>query len=98
MYKLDFHDLVQSDLDSLDDAVYLEVDSCFERMKEDPYSVSLPLYGNLYGYRKTYVADAKYRIITKIEEEDIKVVCIIAVGKRADKSVYIEAANRLKLS
>ena len=50
---------------------------------------------NLQGYRKTYLANATYRIVFKIEENKIKIVEIIAVGKREDKQVYKDAYSRI---
>ena len=71
----------------------------FEKYSADPYRYSQKLYNqgglNLEGYRKTYVANAKYRIVIKIEDDIAKVVEVVVVGKRKDKEVYKNASNRV---
>ena len=100
MYKLDFHKDIQSDLDKLPDDVFFEVDRYFEKFKINPYKYSQEL-GNLYGmdlrgYRKTYVYSHKYRIISRIVEDTIQIVEIIAVDERDDFMVYKKAFERLR--
>lgn len=72
-------------------AVLISIDE----YEKDPYKYSQKLYNkngiNLEGYRKTYVANATYRIVIKIENNIAKVVEVVAVGKRQNKEVYEEA-------
>ena len=100
MYKLIFHKEIFSDLDKLSNKIASEVKYYFNKYKNDPYKYSQELQNldglNLQGYRKTYLANATYRIIFKIEENKIKIVEIVAVGKREDKQVYKDAYNRIK--
>ena len=100
MYKLQYHHEVFEDLDKLSYEILTEVSAYFDKYKSDPYKYSKKLYNqgeiNLKGYRKTYVADATYRIVLKIEDDVIKVVEVVAVGKREDKEVYKEAHLRIK--
>ena len=99
LYELSFLLEVEADLDQLSDEVYEEVDAYFEKLKINPLACSLPLHDingrDLRGYRKIYVADAKYRIIIKVERGVTKVVEVIAVGERDRKKVYIEAFSRI---
>ena len=72
----------------------------FKKYRDDPYEYSQELQNlgglDLQGYRKTYIANATYRIVFKIEEDIVKIVEVVAVGKRADKQVYKDAYNRIK--
>ena len=100
MYKLLFFEEVYSDLDKLDQNTLITVREYFKKYEKNPYKYSQKLYNqgglNLEGYRKTYIADAKYRIVIKIEENKIKIVQVVAVGERKDLRVYKEADKRLK--
>ena len=100
MFKLKFIcKCIQNDLDKLPDEVFLEVDQYFEKFKTDPYKYTQEL-GNLHGidlrgYRKTYVYNHKYRIISKIIDDTVHIVEIIAVDKRDDLLVYKKAFDRI---
>lgn len=99
MYKVEYFPEVTKDIDELPLDVLLEVKEYFHKYKTGPYDYSQKLYNklglNLEGYRKTYVADAKYRIILQIKENTIKVVEIIVVGKREDLDAYKQAHKRV---
>lgn len=101
MYNIEFHPKVfEDDFDELCDEVLEEVLLYFQKYKQDPFKYSSKLYNlgklNLEGYRKTYVANATYRIVIKIENNIAKVVEVVAVGKRENKEIYLEAFNRIK--
>lgn len=101
MYNIEFHPKVlEDDFEKLSDEVLEEVLLYFQKYKKDPFKYSSKLYNlgklNLEGYRKTYVANATYRIVIKIENNVAKIVEVVAVGKRENKEVYLEAFNRLK--
>lgn len=99
MYKLKYFDEVKSDLDELDDKTYDEVVGYFEKYKVNPIAYSQPLNEqgglDLRGYRKTYVANATYRIIIKVEKEIAQIVNVVAIGERDQKKVYLEAFLRI---
>ena len=99
MYKLIFHKEIFSDLDKLSNKTASEVKHYFKKYQNDPYKYSQELHNldglNLQGYRKTYLANATYRIVFKIEENKIKIVEIVAVGKREDKQAYKDAYSRI---
>ena len=99
MYKLDFYAEIPTDLDKLSDKIASEVRDYFHKFQADPYKYSKPLYNqgglNLQGYRKTYVANATYRIVSKIEDDQVKIVEVVAVGKRKNKEVYQEATKNI---
>ncbi len=99
MFKIEYYSEVYNDLDKLSDAVALEVYEYFEKYEIEPLKHSKKLQNqgglNLKGCRKTYVANATYRIVIKIENNIAKVVEVVAVGKREDKEVYLNAHNRI---
>lgn len=99
MYKLKYFDEVESDLDALDEQTYDEVVGYFEKYKTNPIACSQPLNDqgglDLRGYRKTYVANATYRIILKAEGGIAQIVHVVAVGERDQKKVYFEAFLRI---
>jgi mRNA interferase RelE/StbE len=93
---------VEEDLARLDDEVLKEVFAYFEKYETDPYRYSQKLsdrFGlDLKDYRKTYLFNAAYRIVIKIEERNVKVVEVIAVGERDGMSVYKTAYKRISRS
>jgi len=99
VYKLEFFSEIEDDLNALSDEIYDEVVSYFEKLKQEPFAYSKPLYDqdsiDLKGYRKVYLANATYRIIIKINKGIAYIVQIVAVGKREEKEVYIDAFQRL---
>ena len=99
MYKLAFFSEIEDDLNALEDSVYDEVVSYFEKLKKEPFAYSQPLHNQggleLKGYRKVYVANAAYRIIIRIDNGIAYVVQIVAIGKREDKEVYINAFSHI---
>lgn len=100
MYRLEYFPEVKDDLSKLTSDILKEVALYFKKYKTEPFKYSSKLHNlgdlNLEGYRKTYVADAKYRIIIKIEKDVAKIVEVVAVGERQDKKVYKEAFSRIK--
>ena len=100
MYRIDFYTEIPSDLDKLSNEIAREVREYFKKFQTDPYKYSKPLYTqgglNLEGFRKTYVANATYRIVSKIEDNQVKIVEVVAVGKRENKEVDKEAFKRVK--
>lgn len=99
MYKIEYFPEVFDDLDKLSDTVAFEVFEYFKKYEIEPKKYSTKLYNQgklkLEGYRKTYVANATYRIVIKIENNITKIVEVVAVEKRKDKGVYLEAHNRI---
>ncbi len=100
MYKIIPFDEVEDDLFILPDEIVKEVLDYLHKFQTDPYKYSKPLYNqgglNLQGYRKTYIANAQYRIVSKIEEDKVKIVEVVAVGKRENKEVYKKASKRIE--
>ena len=99
MYNVTYLTDVETDLISLPIEILSEVVDYLEKYKTDPYKYSGKLYNQgdikLDGYRKTYVADATYRIVFCIEDDIAKIVEVVAVGEREGKQVYKTAYNRI---
>jgi len=95
MYKITYFPEVIEDFESIPNDVLDEARKYIKKLKANPYSCSLPLYGNLSTCRKIYIAKATYRIVIQIENNIAKIVEIVAVGKRENKEVYSEASSRI---
>jgi mRNA interferase RelE/StbE len=95
MYKINYFPEVRKDFDNIPNDVLVETREYIKKFKVNPYSCSLPLYGNLSSCRKVYIANANYRIVIQIEKNIAQIVEIVAVGKRENKEVYKEASERI---
>ena len=100
MFKVEYDPEVKDDLATLPLNILQEVAEYFKKYENDPFKYSTKLYNlgklNLEGYRKTYVANATYRIVIKIENNVAKIVEVVAVGQRQNKEVYEEAFRRIQ--
>ncbi len=99
MYKVTYLKEAKKDILNLPSDVLKEVREYLIKYETNPYKYSQALYnqGNLdlSTCRKTYVANAKYRIVIQIEENIAKIVQVIATGKRENKEVYKIAHKRI---
>lgn len=100
MFKVEYHPEVKSDLVALPLNILQKVADYFKKYENDHFKYSSKLHNlgklNLEGYRKTYVANATYRIVIKIENNVAKIVEVVAVGKRQSKEVNEEAFRRIQ--
>ena len=99
MYKIEYDDSIDADLDLLPDPILKEALKYFKLLEQDYEKYSLPLYNmdgrDLRGCRKTYFWNAEYRIISKLEDGIVKIINVIAVGKRENMEVYKIAHQRI---
>lgn len=95
MFKVILLPEVEDDLILLDSDILSEVDGYMKQYEINPFACSQPLVGNLASCRKTYIANATYRIIIKVENNIAKIVSVVAVGKREEKEVYRNAHDRI---
>jgi len=99
MFEVQYYPEVKNDLLNLPLNVLQEVIEYFKKYEQDPLKYSMKLYNfgdlKLEGYRKTYIANATYRIVIKVENNIAKVVEVVAVGKRANKKIYNIAFERI---
>ncbi|AKF25174.1 hypothetical protein YH65_07040 [Sulfurovum lithotrophicum] len=98
-FKIQYYPEVFEDLEALSDDEFLEVDAYIEKLKVNPFLVSLPLENlgdNLLSEcRKIYIANATIRMVIRVKNNEIQIVELIAVGPRAGGIVYDEAYRRL---
>ncbi len=70
--------------------------TCLRRLEYEPEMQGKPLSNELAGYRSIRAVGQRYRIIYKIEEEQV-IVAVVAVGirKAGDKKDVYELARKL---
>ena len=75
------------------------VDSAVQKLKERGEKLGEPLgntnYARLQTYKKLKNRKLGLRIIFREEKNQLHVVTIIAIGKRADEKIYKDAHKRL---
>ena len=96
-YKLLFKEGIDQDLSKLSHSQKLLVFKQFKKLEMSPELGQL--LGNKAGYdlsgcRKLYVDKKKIRIVYQIINNEI-IVEVIAVGKRDDMDVYLNASERI---
>ncbi|AFL67364.1 type II toxin-antitoxin system RelE family toxin [Sulfurospirillum barnesii] len=101
MYSIETLEEVEDDLLLLPKEVLVEALAYFDKYKTNPFQYSQPLENkggrDLRGCRKTYIANATYRIILQVEKGVAKIVSIICVGERNNMDAYNTAHARLNL-
>ena len=99
MYEITYFIEAEDDLANLPDEILSEVMDYIEKYKINPYQYGKKLYNykdtKLEGYFATYVANATYRIVYSVENGVTKIVEVVAMGKREEKEVYLEAHKRI---
>ncbi len=70
--------------------------TCLRRLEYEPEKQGKPLSNELAGYRSIRAVGQRYRIIYKIEEEQV-IVAVVALGMRkaGDKNDVYELARKL---
>jgi mRNA interferase RelE/StbE len=99
MFQIKYFEEAKEDILNLPKEILIEVYSYLKKYETDPYKYGKRLYNRknikLEGYFATYVANATYRIVYYVDDGITKIVEVVAVGKRRDKQVYIEAHKRI---
>ena len=100
MYNIEFHPKVfEDDFEELSNEVLEEVLLYFQKYKQNPFKYSSKLYNlgklNLEGYRKTYVANATYRIVIKIENNN---TLINTAGKIVHQTINPDAVREWNIA
>ena len=97
MYEVKYHPLIEKDLKELNHSVRLEVFKKLIKIENSP-EIGKPLGNknglNLTKLRKVYAYKKRIRIVYEIID-NILIVKIIAIGKREDMEVYIQAQERI---
>jgi len=96
-YRVELTDDAAADFRSLDGSLKKPVAKQLKKLEESPY-LGQPL-GNmrgfdLTGYYKLYAVRKSIRVVYRVLE-DVIVVEVVGIGKRADFEVYAEVARRL---
>lgn len=67
-----------------------QVSDAIDGLAEGPEKKGKPLLGELAGYRSMRAAGRKYRVIYRIEQEEV-IVVVVAIGRRKEgdrKDIY----------
>ena len=83
-----------SDYESLDHSVATSEDAALEKLTAHPELRGYPLRGNLSGLRSLVVGKKKIRIVYKVLGERV-MVFVVAIGRRHNDEVYLEAGDRI---
>jgi len=73
-----------------DQRIKRQISEAIGKLSEDPEKKGRPLMGELTGYRSLRTAGQKYRVIYRIEKEQV-IVVVVAVGRRKEgdrKDIY----------
>ena len=73
-----------------DQRVRKQISEAISGLSEDPDKKGKPLMGELTGYRSMRTAGQRYRVIYKIEKDQV-IVVVVAVGRRKEgdrKDIY----------
>ncbi len=96
MYEIKYHPLIEKDLKQINNSIRIEVFKKIKKIQESP-ELGQDLGNknglNLTGLKKMYVAKKQIRIVYEIIE-NIVVIKVLAIGKREDMGVYIQADKR----
>lgn len=90
MYKIKLTKIAIENLNKIDHKTKTQIINKIDMLKEYPNLRGKQLKGLLKGYRSIRAAGQRYRIIYKVEENEI-IVLIISVGIRKDgdkKDIY----------
>jgi mRNA interferase RelE/StbE len=97
-YKVELKAGAKDDFESLDGSVKKEASKKIVALSENPL-LGKPLgnkHGmNLVGFYKLYFVKKKYRIVYRIVKDQIEIVEIFGIGKRAKEEIYKLVAKRL---
>jgi mRNA interferase RelE/StbE len=97
-YELQYFKSAALDYQHLDGSQKIFVDKGLTRIKKLGMLCGEPFSGPLAGYHKLKNRKMGLRIVFGAAENKIQIINIVALGKREDKKVYHQAAERLKHS
>jgi mRNA interferase RelE/StbE len=93
-YGLVFEEAALKEWQQLDGSVKAPLKKALAKRLESPHVPSDALRGALAGYYRIKLRKQGYRLIYRVDDTVI-VVIVLAVGKRENDAVYVEAAARL---
>ncbi|MDT6980685.1 addiction module toxin RelE [Levilactobacillus zymae] len=95
-YQIQYLASAKGDYDHLDGSQKILIDKALNRIRLRGMQAGQPLRGALAGFNKLKHKRAGLRIIFTQENQQIKIIEIVAIGKREDKKVYHLAEQRIK--
>ncbi|TAG49694.1 MAG: type II toxin-antitoxin system RelE/ParE family toxin [Betaproteobacteria bacterium] len=93
-YGLVFEEAALKEWEQLDGSVKAPLKKALAKRLKSPHVPSDALRGALAGYYRIKLRKQGYRLIYRVDDKVI-VIIVLAVGKRENDAVYIEAAARL---
>ncbi|TAG04369.1 MAG: type II toxin-antitoxin system mRNA interferase toxin, RelE/StbE family [Betaproteobacteria bacterium] len=93
-YGLVFDEAALKEWEQLDGSVKAPLKKALAKRLESPHVPSDALRGALAGYYRIKLRKQGYRLIYRVDDKVI-VVIVLAVGKRENDAVYVEATTRL---
>jgi len=97
-YNISLHPEAKKEFDNLDGSVKKLILKQLNKLKESPQlgeELGNKAGFDLTGYRKLYVHSKRIRIVYRIYQDRL-LVYIIAIGRRDDLVVYLDASKRVK--
>ena len=95
MYEIIYNKLSQKDYDNLEGSQKIFVNKGLAKIQQDGMAVGEALHGNLSGCNKLKNKKLGLRIVFTQRKRGIEIIEIVAIGKRSDKEVYVDAEYRL---
>lgn len=95
VYKIDYLEEARKEYDDLDGSQLVFVKKGLNRIAVKGMQAGSPLYGDLEGCNKLKNRKMGLRIIFTQEDKTIKIIKIVAIGKRRRFEVYKNAVERL---
>lgn len=95
-YEVFYIKPAQREYDHLDGSQKVFVDKAIARIERLGMTCGEQLKGELHGCNKLKNRNMGLRIVFQQVNRQIKIINIIAIGKRADSEVYRHAVSRLK--
>jgi mRNA interferase RelE/StbE len=93
-YGLIFDEAALKEWEQLDGSIKAPLKKALAKRLESPHVPGDALRGALAGYYRIKLRKQGYRLIYRVDDKVI-VVIVLAVGKRENDAVYVEAAARL---
>ncbi|WP_125765290.1 type II toxin-antitoxin system RelE family toxin [Levilactobacillus mulengensis] len=94
-YAIAYLEEARNDYQKLDGSQKVFVDKGLNRIRKLGMQAGQPLAGSLINCRKLKNKRMGLRIVFRQVDQEIQIIQILAIGKRADKAVYRDAAQRL---
>jgi mRNA interferase RelE/StbE len=95
IYQLQFDEDAFKEWVKLDGSVKTTLKKLLLKRLEQPHVPGDALHRELKGYYKIKLRKQGYRLIYAVKD-DVLVVLVVAVGKRENDEVYLEAVKRAK--